>query len=126
MDFRAQDSRPEPFFTDEESFARGAALDDLSIRVRSRNFRGGKLTAVLSGVTVDLREAALGPEGATISVQSALSDIDIIVPRDWSVVCDVDAVFGGVDGERFPPPSVEGGPRLRLTGTVVAGGLCVR
>ena len=126
MDFRAEDTRPEPISTDEDSFERGAALDELNIHVRSRRFRGGTLTAVMCGVTVDLREAALSPDGATISVQSALSDIDILVPRDWDVAWDVDAVFGGTFGERFPAPSSGPGPRLRLTGMVVAGGLCVR
>ncbi len=112
--------------TDEDSFVHGAALDDVSFRVRSRQFRGGTLTAVMCGVTVDLREAALGPDGATISVQSAMSGIHILVPRDWDVVCDVETVWAGVDGERFPPPERERRPRLRLTGMVVAGGLCVR
>jgi len=118
--------RPEPFSTDEDSFVRGAALDGLKIRVRSRQFRSGRVTAVLSGVTVDLRDAVLSPEGATIEVQSALSGIDILVPRDWDVVCDVDAICGGVDGGRRPLGSAPSAPRLRVTGTVVAGGLCVR
>ncbi len=126
MDFRAEDRRPVPISTDEDSFERGAALDELCLRVRSRTFRGGTLTAVMSGVTIDLREAVLSPDGATINVQSALSDIDILLPRDWDVVCQIDAVWGGVDGERFPPPASEHGPRLRLTGMVVAGGLCLR
>jgi predicted membrane protein len=117
---------PESISTDDDSFQRGTALDDLNIRVRSRKFRGGSLTAVMAGVTVDLREAALSPEGATIHVQSALSGIDILIPRDWTVDCDVDAVYGGVDGERFTPAAGASGPRLRVTGTVVAGGLCVR
>lgn len=126
MEFLAEAMQAERTFTDEDSFERGAAMDDLNIRVRSRRFRGGSLTAVMSGVTVDLREAALSPDGATISVQSALSGIDILVPDDWNVVCDVGAIWGGVGGERFPPPASERGPSLRLTGMVVAGGLCVR
>jgi hypothetical protein len=126
MNFGAEDARPEPDWTDEDSFERGAALDELDIRVRSRSFRGGSLTAAMSGVTVDLREAVLGPDGATINVQSALSDIDILVPSDWDVVCDVGTVFAGVEGRRFPPPSTERTRRLRLTGMVVAGGLCIR
>ncbi len=115
----------EPFVTDDDSFEQGAAFDGLKIRVRSQAFRGGRLTALLSGVTVDLRDARLGPDGATLSVQSALSGIDILVPGDWEVICDVDAVCGGIDGNR-PSSSAGPRPRLRVTGTVVAGGLCVR
>lgn len=118
--------RPQPVFTDEDWFERGAALDGLKIRVRSQQFRSGRLTAVLSGVTVDLRDARLSPEGATIHVQSALSGIDILVPRDWDVVCDVAAVCGGVDGDRAPSGAPRRGPQLRVTGMVVAGGLYVR
>src|SRR5688572_15524403 len=101
MNFGAEDTRPAPICTDQDSFEHGTALDELDIRVRSRTFCGGRLTAVMSGVTVDLREATLGPDGATINVQAALSDIDILVPHDWEVVCDVGTVFAGVEGRRF-------------------------
>ena len=115
-----------PVSTDEDSFQRGAALDDLNLCVRSQQFRGATLTAVMSGVTLDLREAALSPAGATISVQSAFSGICVLLPREWHVVCDVDFIWGAVEGERVPPPANETAPRLRLTGTVVAGDLCLR
>ncbi len=115
----------EPVITDEDSFEHGAAFDGLKILVRSQQFRSGSVTAVLSGVTLDLRDASLSADGATISVQSALSGIDILVPSDWDVTCDVEAVCGGIDGDR-PSTSAGRGPRLRVTGTVVAGGLCVR
>jgi predicted membrane protein len=126
MDYPAEDALRQTISTEEASFERGAVFDDLDIRVRSREFRGAMLTAVMCGVTVDLREAALSPEGATISVQSAMGGVRVLVPRDWDVVCEVDVVWGGYDSERFAPPANERGPRLRLTGMVVAGGLCVR
>jgi hypothetical protein len=119
------DQSQAPAFTDEDSFERGAALAGLKLRVRSQRFKSGRVTAVLSGVTLDLREARLGPEGATINVQSALSGIDILVPRDWDVVCKVEAVCGGAYDDR-PRVSAPTAPRLQITGTVVAGGLCVR
>ncbi len=113
-------------FTDEDGFERGAALEGLKLRVRSQKFRSGRLTAVLSGVTLDLREAGLGPEGATIVVQSALSGIDILVPSDWDVVFRVEAIYGGTDDARPTRERPGTAPRLHVTGTVVAGGLCVR
>jgi predicted membrane protein len=116
----------EPFVTDEECFEQGAAFDGFRIEVRSRRFRSGRVTAVLSGVTVDLREAIPSPEGATLDVQSALSGITILVPKDWEVFCDVEAVCGGISEDRFSAAAATARPRLRVTGTVVAGGLSVR
>ena len=126
MDFLAVATQLEPISTTEESFEHGSALDDLSICVRSPAFSGGKLTAVMSDVTIDLREATLSPEGATLSLQTALSGIDLLVPRDWDVVYELKTVFGGTFDERFPGPASEQRPRLRVTGMVVAGGVCVR
>lgn len=115
-----------PVYTDEDSFERGASLSGLKLCVQSQRLRSGRITAVMSGVMLDLRDAALCPEGATISVQSALSGIDILVPESWHVVCDVSSVWGGVDGSRFPDRPGAGGPRLTVKGMVVAGGLRVR
>lgn len=126
MIFGSESIMPVLVSEDEDSFERGVALDDLDIRVQSREFRSGTLTAVMGDVTVDLREAALSPEGATISVQSALSGICIVVPHDWDVDLEIEAVFSGLQGERLPPAAREQRPRLRLRGTIVAGGLCVR
>ncbi len=109
-----------------DGFERGAALHGLRIRVQAQAFRSGRVTAVLSGVTLDLRDAALAPEGATIHVQSALSGIDILVPPDWDITCDVDAICSGVGERRRAPKSAEPRPRLRIAGMVVAGGLSVR
>lgn len=116
----------EPFVTDDDCFEQGAAFDGFRIQVRSRQFRSGRVTAVLSGVTVDLREARPSPEGATLDIQSALSGVTILVPKDWEVSCDVEAVCGGISEDRFAAEPQTSRPRLRVTGTVVAGGLSVR
>jgi len=120
------ESRPAPITTSEDSFERAAAFDGLKLRVESKQFRGGRITAMLAGVTLDLREAELCAEGATISVQSTLSGIDILVPNGWHVVCDVDAVMSGVDGGSTRTAPVGHGPRLTVKGVVVASGLAVR
>ncbi|HSY41028.1 MAG TPA: LiaF domain-containing protein [Polyangia bacterium] len=120
------DYEPECVTTVDDGFERGAALQSLWIHVRAREFRSGRVTAVLTGVTVDLREATLSPEGATIHVQSALSGIDILVPPDWDVAWDVGAIWSSVGEHRRAPRSAEPRPRLRIAGMVVAGGLSVR
>jgi len=120
------DFEPECVATVEDGFERGAALSGLWLHIRSQEFRSGRVTAALSGVTIDLREAELATEGATIHVQSALSGITILVPPEWDVLWDVDAICGGVGDQRRPRRSAEPRPRLRIAGMVVAGGLSVR
>ena len=112
--------------TVEDGFERGAALQNLWIRVRSQELRSGRVTGLGSHITVDLREATLGPEGATLEVQSLFGGVDVLVPPEWEVACEVDAVFGGV-GEHWEGRwSADERPRLRLVGMVIAGGLSVR
>jgi hypothetical protein len=110
----------------EDGFERGVALDGLWLCVSSQELRSGRVTAVCAGVTLDLTRAVLSPEGATIHVQSALSGIEIRVPAEWDVDCDVDAVWSGVQEQQRGPTPAQARPRLRIAGMIVAGGLSVR
>lgn len=121
-----EDFEPERVAAVGNDFERGAAFQGLWISVRSQELRSGRVTAALSGVTVDLREAVISPEGATLYVQAALSGVDILVPPGCDVVCDVDAICSGVRENWVGSKSDEPRPRLRITGMVVAGGLSVR
>ena len=120
------DREPECVAMVDDGFARASAFNGLWIHVRAQELRSGQVTALLAGVTVDLREAGLDPEGATLHVQGTLSGIDILVPPDWDIDCDVDAICSGVREQRRPTRSAEPRPRLRIRGTIVAGGLSVR
>lgn len=112
--------------TAEADFEQGAALHGLWICVRSQELRSGRVTAVFSGVTVDLREALPCPEGATLHFQAAVSGIHVLVPPGWEVFCDVDAICSGVSDNRRTSRAGTPRPRLRITGSVVAVGLSVR
>jgi hypothetical protein len=120
------DFGPERFASVDDGFERGAALNGLWVHVQSQQLRSGRVTGVFSGVTVDLRQAALSPEGATIHVQSAVSGIHFLVPPDWDVVCEVDAIWSSISEHRRAPRSDAPRPSLRIVGMVVAGGLSVR
>jgi hypothetical protein len=126
QDSLEDDFEPECVAMVEDGFERGAALDSSWIHVLSQEFRSGRVTAVLSGVTIDLREAQLSPEGATLHLQSALSGIEILVPPDCEVACDVDTICSGISGNWRGPRSAGRRPRLRIVGMLVAGGLSVR
>ena len=96
-------------------FARGS---------NSRTFKGGRITAVMGGCEIDLRQAAIDGD-ATIDVFAMWGGIEIRVPDDWTVLPHVDAVLGGVDDKTRPPTGLST-HRLTIRGVVVMGGLEIK
>ncbi len=54
--------------------------------VRSQDFRGGEVTAIMGGFQIDLRGAAIGGDAAELEVFTLWGGVDLRVPEDWNVV----------------------------------------
>jgi predicted membrane protein len=95
--------------------------------IRSREFRGGEVTAVMGGFEVDLREAELAPEGARIEVFVMMGGIEFKVPESWNVVLTVTPIMGGTEHKagsaREPGTAAR---TLTIGGLVIMGGLEVK
>ena len=110
-----------------------STLGGITDRNVSQDFRGGRLTAFLGGVSVDLRQAAIVEKPARIHVSAILGGVEISVPQHWNVKKDVQPIAGGVD-DRMPlvrhHPAADGPPDktpdLVVTGSVLLGGLLIR
>ncbi len=69
----------------------GAYLNEFAIMgggdriVRSQDFRGGEVTAIMGGFGIDLRGAAIARDSATVSVFTLWGGVDLKVPEDWNV-----------------------------------------
>ena len=99
----------------------------------SQDFRGGRLTAFLGGVSVNLRHADIIEKPARVHVSAVLGGVEISVPQHWNVKKDVQPVAGGVDDRRNPAiqhadgnGAPDNSPDLIVTGTVFMGGLIIR
>ena len=104
-----------------------STLGGITDRNVSQDFRGGRLTAFLGGVSVDLRQAAIVEKPARIHVSAILGGVEISVPQHWNVKRIVQPILGGVDDRRPPlrdrtmtTPS-DNAPDLVVTGSVLAG-----
>ena len=77
---------------------------------------------VLGGISLDFREALLGPGITDLSVLATLSGVEIIVPPEMTVEVDGMALCGSFDHETDEPlrsdPDL---PTLRVRGLVVLG-----
>src|SRR5438876_7060326 len=60
-----------------------AIFDQVDFHSRSHNFRGGRVECWYGGGVLDLRDATLAPEGATLHVRAVLGGGQILVPADW-------------------------------------------
>ena len=108
-------------------------LGGVTERNVSQDFRGGRLTAFLGGVSVDLREAEIVEKPVRISVSAILGGVEISVPQHWNVKKDVQPIAGGVDDRRplvrhhdDDDGSPDNAPDLVVTGSVLLGGLLIR
>lgn len=113
--------------------SRGAPGDDdldlvaiytgLDFQSEASGLRHARFTAWYGGGTLDLRGAALDPEGATLEVRAIFGGIRLVVPETWQVRIDVQPVFGGVGDARDQARIHDAGPTLRIVGWAIFGGV---
>jgi predicted membrane protein len=90
---------------------------------KSKDYKGGRATAVFGGVSIDLRDAVIKGE-ATLEVFALFGGIELKVPREWQVKHSVFPILGGVESKA--QGDGEKAPTLYITGTVALGGVEVR
>lgn len=97
--------------------------------VRTDDFRGGSVSVIFGGFDIDLREAVMVGESATIDVFVCFGGVDLRVPENWNVIIQATPIFGS--SEYKPPPGGPLGPSadrrtLTITGAVIFGGVEVK
>ena len=106
-------------------------LDELAIFgggdrvVTSKQFRGGKVTAIFGGLNYDLMQSSLAPGRQYIDVFFLFGGMKIIAPEEWDIKIRVFSIFGGFgEKQRYlkPRSDSEQKPQLTIKGTVIFGG----
>lgn len=89
--------------------------------------RGGALTAVFGGITLDLREARPADDGAVINATAVFGGVDLLVPRGWRITVRSLPVFGGLDDktDRSAPPAPDA-PSLHVDAVSIFGGVSLK
>ena len=95
-------------------------------KITTQSFRGGYLRAVMGGVELDLRDAAIEAPPATIEATIVMGGAEIKVPVDWEVKAETRVIAGGIEDRRRRGESPENtSPDLVVAGKVVMGGLVI-
>ena len=101
-----------------------AVLGGREIIVDSQNFKGGKISAVLGGTSIDLRQANLAEGEVVVDVFAMFGGASVIVPHDWTIKNEVFSILGGFSDKRDSSVKVVPHPNKVLTvkGFVMFGG----
>lgn len=105
----------------DDLFAFLGGVDNKNI---SADYKGGKVTAVMGGVSLDLRKAKISKE-ATLQVLSFWGGIEIKVPKDWIVKSSASAVLGGIENSTNTEHKKDA-PTLVITGDVIMAGVEIK
>jgi predicted membrane protein len=92
--------------------------------ITSKNFRGGKLTAIFGGSKIDLRTATLAKGRNVLDVFFIFGGSKLIIPTNWDIKIEVSSIFGGFSDKRHPRPDEVRDPsrELVIKGVTIFGG----
>ena len=87
------------------------------------DFKGGEINAVFGGLTLDLRHTNLAEGTSRLEVNAVFGGVTVIIPNDWFVETNIDAVFGGFEDKRqIKVTNYNSERKLVITGACVFGG----
>jgi len=87
-EFKAFFTKGEKLPIDKDFFNISAFLGSAEHVYDQKDFKGGKVSGVLGGIVIDLRDAEMAEDTATIFVSGFMAGIEIYVPNTWKVTVD--------------------------------------
>lgn len=90
-----EESDSEDYVDDMAVFGGGSRV------VTSKNFKGGKLTAIFGGSEIRMHHAKLAPGDQVLDVFFLFGGSELIVPSDWVINVEVISIFGGFGDKRY-------------------------
>lgn len=95
-------------------------------QITSKNFRGGKITAIFGGSDINLMKAEPSKEACVIDTFMLFGGSNLIIPDDWQVKSEVVSIFGGFSDKRMMPVAHNPEKQLLIKGMVLFGGLEIK
>ena len=109
-----------------------AELDEFALMgggdrvVRSQNFRGGSVTAIMGGFEIDLRGARIAGDSATVDIFTLWGGVEMRVPDDWSVVIQGLPILGAFTNTARGNPGEAPRKTLIVKGAALMGGVEIK
>jgi hypothetical protein len=101
-------------------FRAGAFMSGNSHSIGSRDFLGGEAVACMGGCEIDLRNAEMRGDEASVDVLAFWGGIDLKIPPEWTVENEVTPVLGSFEDRTG---GGDGKKRLIVRGSAIMGGV---
>lgn len=102
-------------------------------RFKTKHFKGGKISAVMGGGTLDLTETEMEMNEVEIDVFALMGGLEVRIPKHWHLNVQATPILGGVEDKTYSAnrednnfDMPQSGKRLTIKGTMIMGGLEVR
>lgn len=115
---------PKQKLTGEESDDVSAILGGIDHINKSEDYKGGKVTAVLGGVKLDLRKAVIKKD-ATLDIFSLMGGVELWVPENVTVKSKAAVIMGGIEN-KAQTTGGKSSPTLYITGDIIMAGVEVK
>jgi predicted membrane protein len=110
----------------EEDLDAFAIFAGLNRRIESQSFRGGKATALMGGIELDLTQARLAEPKVSLELTAIMGGINIRVPRHIRVELHGNPVLGGIENKHSYSPGTGTEQTLSLKATAILGGIEIK
>ena len=109
----------------EETFDLVAIMGGESGQISSYNFKGGKITAIMGGVDLDLTNCYLAKEGCVIDVSVVMGGVRLKVSREWNIKSEIVPIMSGIEDSALHATDVHIDPAalVILKGSLLMGGI---
>jgi predicted membrane protein len=98
-----------------DDFQVAAICNGKEFHSRAQHLKTGSVVAGMGGIDLDLRDASLDPEGATIELNALMGGIELTVPEDWAIDIDAETMAGDFEANVTPIENLpEDAPKLHI------------
>ena len=98
-------------------------LGGVDKRMTNKDFKGGKLTAIMGGAKLDLSQVEIEGNVAVLDMFTIMGGAEIIIPDNWEVKLEVTSILGGFDQSKVGYNRSEKPVKtLVIKGLVILGG----
>lgn len=96
-------------------------------KFNTKSMRGGKVSAIMGGGKIDLRDADMVEDEIFFDIFAFWGGVELIVPQNWQVNMKAMPLLGGAENKTSPDPNgTSPVKKLTIRGTAIMGGMEVK